>query len=132
MMGLGSRIVGAAKSGTIAPWVGLVAAVCIQVLARNTYNFPLYSSKLKETLGYNQVQLSNLGVANDIRENMGLLASLVYNKISPSGSLLIGAAASFVGYGILWLVVSETISYFPYWVVILSFFLWVVIVIHGI
>ena len=132
MMGLGSRIVGAAKSGTIAPWVGLVAAVCIQVLARNTYNFPLYSSKLKETLGYNQVQLSNLGVANDIRENMGLLASLVYNKISPWGSLLIGAAASFVGYGILWLVVSETISYFPYWVVILSFFLWVVIVIHGI
>lgn len=117
MAGLGSRIVGAAKLGTIAPWVGLVAAVCIQVLAGNAYNFPLYSSRLKQTLGYNQVQLSNLGVANDIGENVGLLAGLLCNKIPPWALLLIGATASFVGYGVLWLVVSQTISSLPYWVV---------------
>lgn len=117
MAGFGSRIMGAAKLGTITPWLGLVAAVCIQVLAGNAYNFPLYSSRLKETLGYNQVQLSNLGVANDIGENVGLLAGLLCNKIPPWGLLLIGATVSFVGYGVLWLVVSQTISSLPYWVV---------------
>lgn len=117
MAGLGSRIVGAAKSGTIAPWLGLVAAVCIQVLAGNAYNFPLYSSRLKKTLGYNQLQLSNLGVANDIGENVGLLAGLLCNKIPPWGLLLVGATTAFVGYGVLWLAVSQTISSLPYWVV---------------
>jgi hypothetical protein len=60
MTGLGSRIVGATKLGTIAPWVALIVVVCIQILAGNSYNFPLYSSRLKQTLGYNQVQLPNL------------------------------------------------------------------------
>uniref|UniRef100_A0A0D6R3L1 Uncharacterized protein n=1 Tax=Araucaria cunninghamii TaxID=56994 RepID=A0A0D6R3L1_ARACU len=117
MAGLGSRIMGAVRSGLIAPWVGLVAALSIQVLAGNPYNFPLYSHRLKTVLGYNQVQLSNLGVANDIGENVGLLAGLLCNKIPPWAILLVGAATSFVGYGVIWLVISQTINPPPYYVV---------------
>ncbi|GLJ26313.1 hypothetical protein SUGI_0506140 [Cryptomeria japonica] len=110
----------AAKSGAIAPWMGLVAGVCIQILAGNPYNFPLYSHKLKTVLGYNQLQLTNLGVANDIGENVGLLAGFLCNKIPPWSILSIGAVASFIGYGVIWLVVSQTINPLPYWVVWLA------------
>ncbi|KAH9311510.1 hypothetical protein KI387_026545 [Taxus chinensis] len=120
MAGFCSKIMVVAKSGTITPWLGLVAAVCIQILAGNAYNFPLYSHKLKTVLGYNQLQLTNLGVANDVGENVGLLAGLVCNKIPPWSLLLIGAAASFIGYGVIWLLLSQTISPLPYWVVWLA------------
>eukprot|EP01018_Ginkgo_biloba_P015962 Gb_29846 [translate_table: standard] len=110
----------ALKSGMIAPWLGLAAAVLVQILAGNPYNFPLYSPKLKSVLGYNQLQLSNLGVANDIGENVGLLAGLLCNKFPPWAILSIGSAISFLGYGVLWLVVSQTISPLPYWVVWLA------------
>eukprot|EP01018_Ginkgo_biloba_P019542 Gb_35225 [translate_table: standard] len=101
----------------IAPWLGLAAAVWVQIAAGNGYSFPLYSHKMKVGLNYSQQQLNNLGVANDTGENVGLLAGLVCNKIPPWAILLIGSAASFFGYGTLWLVLTERINPLPYWVV---------------
>uniref|UniRef100_A0A5B7BE08 Nodulin-like domain-containing protein n=1 Tax=Davidia involucrata TaxID=16924 RepID=A0A5B7BE08_DAVIN len=103
------------KVGTRPPWVGLGAAVWLQIASGNAYNFPLYSHSLKSVLGFNQRQLTVLGVANDIGENVGLLPGIACNKFPPWVVLLIGAFACFFGYGVLWLAVSRTVESLPYW-----------------
>lgn len=105
------------KGGTRPPWVGLGAAVWIQIASGNAYNFPLYSHSLKSVLGFSQQQLTMLGVANDIGENVGILPGIACNKFPPWVVLLIGAVFSFFGYGVLWLAVSRTIESLPYWLV---------------
>ncbi|KAL3819166.1 hypothetical protein ACJIZ3_005071 [Penstemon smallii] len=104
------------KEGSRPPWVGLGAAVWVQIAAGNAYTFPLYSPSLKSVLGFNQQQLTILGVANDIGENVGILPGIVCNKFPPWAVLLVGVCASFFGYGVLWLAVSQTVRSVPYWV----------------
>ncbi|GFQ01006.1 hypothetical protein PHJA_002244500 [Phtheirospermum japonicum] len=106
----------ALKAGTRPPWVGLGAAVWVQIAAGNAYTFPLYSPSLKSVLGFNQQQLTILGVANDIGENVGILPGIACNKFPPWAILLVGVCASFLGYGVLWLAVSQTVQSLPYWV----------------
>ncbi|XP_058067441.1 protein NUCLEAR FUSION DEFECTIVE 4-like [Magnolia sinica] len=103
------------KSGSRPPWVGLAAAVWVQIAAGNAYTFPLYSHSLKSVLGFNQQQLTMLGVANDIGENIGLLPGTACNSFPPWAILSIGTIACFFGYGLLWLSVSQMVS-LPYWV----------------
>ncbi|KAI3463437.1 hypothetical protein Pfo_020100 [Paulownia fortunei] len=104
------------KEGSRPPWVGLGAAVWVQIAAGNGYTFPLYSPSLKSVLGFNQQQLTILGVANDIGENVGILPGIACNKFPPWAVLLVGVCTSFLGYGVLWLAVSQTVQSLPYWV----------------
>lgn len=104
------------KSGSRPPWVGLAAAVWIEFAAGNSYNFPLFSPSLKSVLGFSQQQITILGVANDIGESVGILPGIACNKFPPWVVLSIGALACFLGYGVLWLAVSETVLNLPYWV----------------
>ncbi|GKF34979.1 nuclear fusion defective 4-like protein, partial [Tanacetum coccineum] len=60
----------ALKAGTRPPWVGLAAAVWVEISAGNAYGFPLYSNTLKSVMGLSQQQLATLGVAVDIGENV--------------------------------------------------------------
>ncbi|XP_073146150.1 protein NUCLEAR FUSION DEFECTIVE 4 [Henckelia pumila] len=108
------------KAGTRPPWVGLGAAVWVQIAAGNAYTFPLYSPSLKSVLGFTQHQLTILGVANDIGENVGILAGIACNKFPPWALLLVGVFAAFLGYGVLWLAVSQTLQSVPYWVLWLA------------
>ena len=71
------------KGGKRPPWVGLGAAVWVQIASGNGYCFPLYSHSLKSVLGFNQSQITLLGVANDIGENVGILPGLACNKFPP-------------------------------------------------
>lgn len=87
----------------------------MQIAAGSAFTFPLYSHSLKSVLGFNQKQLTMLGVANDIGENVGILPGVVCNRLPPWSVLLVGAASSFVGFGVLWLAVSQTVSALPYW-----------------
>lgn len=114
----------ALKAGSRPPWVGLGAAVWVQIACGNTYNFPLYSPALKSVLGLTQQQLTILGVANDLGENFGILPGIAINKFPPWAVLLVGVVTSFLGYGVIWLTVSKTVLSLPYWVVSsFSFFL---------
>ena len=86
----------------------------VQIASGNTFTFPLYSHSLKSVLGFNQRQLTLLGVANDIGENVGLLPGLACNKFPPWAILLVGSLASFLGYGLIWLALSQTLKSLPY------------------
>ncbi|XP_071711034.1 protein NUCLEAR FUSION DEFECTIVE 4-like [Rutidosis leptorrhynchoides] len=111
------------KAGSRPPWVGLAAAVWVQIASGNAYSFPLYSHALKSVLGLSQQQLTILGVANDFGENVGILPGIASNKYPPWVVLSIGVLASFFGYGVIWLAVSETVHNMPYWV------LWIALVV---
>ncbi|KAE8696130.1 putative Serine-rich protein-related [Hibiscus syriacus] len=111
------------KAGSRPPWVGLAAAVWVQISAGNGSNFPLYSSALKSVLGFNQQQLTFLGVANDIGESVGLLPGIASNRFPPWTVLLVGVFACFLGYGVIWLAVTQTIHALPYWL------LWIALVV---
>lgn len=107
----------AVKLGSRPPWVGLGAAVWVQVAAGSAFAFPLYSPSLKSVLGFNQQQLTILGVANDIGENVGTLPGMASNRFPPWAVLLVGAVCGFLGFGVLYLAVSETVTSVPYWLV---------------
>lgn len=102
------------KGGKRPPWVGLGAAVWVQICSGNGYTFPLYSHSLKSVLGFNQSQITLLGVANDIGENVGILPGLACNKFPPWLILLIGGLLSFLGFGFLWLAISKTFDSVPF------------------
>ncbi|KAJ4957518.1 hypothetical protein NE237_024629 [Protea cynaroides] len=108
------------KAGSRPPWVGLGAALWVQIAVGNTQNFPLYSHSLKSVLGFSQQQLTMLGVANDIGENFGLLPGVFCNKLPPWVMLSIGAWFCFLGYGVVWLAVSQTVQSLPYWLLWLA------------
>jgi hypothetical protein len=107
----------AEKSGSRPPWVGLAAAAWVQVSAGSGSTFPLYSSALKSVLGFSQQQVTILGVACDLGENMGLLPGYASNKLPPWSMLLIGASSCFLGFGVLWLSVSQIVLGLPFWLV---------------
>ncbi|KAF5739058.1 protein NUCLEAR FUSION DEFECTIVE 4 [Tripterygium wilfordii] len=111
------------KAGSRPPWVGLAAAVWVQISAGNGYNFPLYSSAIKSVLGFTQQQITILGVANDFGESVGILPGIACNKFPIWSVLLVGVVACFLGYGVLWLAITETVQGLPYWV------LWIALVI---
>lgn len=100
--------------------MGLAAAVWLEISAGNAYNFPLYSSTLKSVLGFNQQQVTILGVANDIGENLGLLPGIACNKFPIWAVLLVGVFACFLGYGVIWLAVSQTVSTMPFWLLFVA------------
>nr|XP_034899871.1 protein NUCLEAR FUSION DEFECTIVE 4-like [Populus alba] len=104
------------KEGSRPPWVGLVAAVWVFIAAGNGYNFPLYSPSLKSVLGFNQQQITILGVAKDIGESVGLLPGIVCNKFPPWALLSVGVVFCFLGYGVLWFAITQSVSGLPYWV----------------
>ncbi|KAF5726957.1 protein NUCLEAR FUSION DEFECTIVE 4 [Tripterygium wilfordii] len=108
------------KAGSRPPWVGLAAAVWVQISAGNGYNFPLYSSAIKSVLGFTQQQITILGVANDIGESVGILPGIACNKFPIWSVLLVGVVACFLGYGVLWLAITETVRGLPYWVLWLA------------
>lgn len=105
------------KAGTRPPWVGLAAAVWVQLAAANTYTFPLYSGTLKSMLGYDQQQLTLLGVAVDIGENFGIIPGIICNWLPPWLVLAAGAMLCFVGYGVICLAITKTVVGLPFWVV---------------
>jgi len=102
------------KGGSRPPWVGLAAAVWIQIAVGNPFNFPLYSFALKSVLSLNQQQITILGVANDVGESMALLPGIASNNFPPWTLLLLGSLLCFFGYGLIFLTVTQTVSQLPY------------------
>ncbi|TVU02339.1 hypothetical protein EJB05_52190 [Eragrostis curvula] len=108
---------GAVKAGSRPPWLGLGAAVWVQVAGGASSTFALYSHALKVALGVDQSRLALLGVACDVGENLGLLPGVLCNRLHPALLLLIGGAACLLGYGTAWLIVSGVAPALPYWLI---------------
>ncbi|KAK9666808.1 hypothetical protein RND81_14G212900 [Saponaria officinalis] len=106
---------GSSKTTTTLKWVGFVTAVWVQSISGNNYTFSNYSDALKTLMNLTQLQLNNLSVAKDVGKAFGLVAGLASDAFPTWLLLLIGSLEGLVGYGAQWLVVSKTVSPFPYW-----------------
>lgn len=111
----------ALKAHENARWAGMVASSWVQATVGVCYCFGLYSPMLKEFLGYNQAQLNTLGFAKDLGTYVAVLQGLAVDVIPVWGFLALGSIQSFVGYGVLWLVLSGRIAPPPYWMVLSAF-----------
>ncbi|KAL9231839.1 hypothetical protein vseg_007009 [Gypsophila vaccaria] len=100
---------------TTLKWVGFVTAVWVQSISGNNYTFSNYSDALKTLMNLTQLQLNNLSVAKDVGKAFGLVAGLASDAFPTWLLLLIGSVEGLLGYGAQWLVVSKTVSPFPYW-----------------
>ncbi|MED6108448.1 hypothetical protein PIB30_024018 [Stylosanthes scabra] len=96
-------------------WIGLVTAIWVQAVCGNNYTFSNYSHVLKSLMSLTQMQLNNLSVAKDFGKAFGLLSGLASHHFSTSLLLIIGATLGFIGYGVQFLVVTQTIPPLPYW-----------------
>lgn len=98
-------------------WLVFVCAMWIQSFAGIGYLFGSISPVIKSTMGYSQRQVAILGVAKDLGDAIGFVAGYL-SEILPSWVLFaIGAVLNFLGYGLLWLIVSQKIPALPLWVV---------------
>lgn len=99
-------------------WLVFVCAMWIQSVAGVGYLFGgSMSPAIKTSLGYNQKQIGLLGVAKNLGDAIGFVSGAL-SEMSPSWAvLLVGAAQNFVGYGVVWLVVTGQLPNLPLWIV---------------
>ncbi|KAJ4973059.1 hypothetical protein NE237_006233 [Protea cynaroides] len=103
-------------------WLVFVAAMWIQSCAGIGYLFGSISPVIKTSLGYNQRQIARLGVAKDLGDSVGFLAGSLCEVLPLWGTLLIGALQNFVGYGWVWLIVTNRVPTMPLWVICILIF----------
>lgn len=72
---------------------------------------------IKSKMGYNQRQIAMLGVAKDLGDSIGFIAGSLCEILPIWAVLSIGVVQNFVGYGLLWLIVSDKLPTLPLWVV---------------
>ncbi|XP_027364801.1 uncharacterized protein LOC113871908 [Abrus precatorius] len=91
-------------------WFVVFASFLIMAAAGATYMFGLYSSDIKNTLGYDQTTLNLLSFFKDLGTNVGVLSGLLNELTPPWIVLAIGAILNFFGYFMIWLSVTQRIA----------------------
>ncbi|GAV74258.1 Nodulin-like domain-containing protein [Cephalotus follicularis] len=103
-------------------WLVFVCAIWVQSCAGVGYLFGSISPVIKSKLGYNQRQVALLGVAKDLGDSIGFVAGSLCEVLPIWAILLIGAAQNFVGYGLVWLIVTSRLPALPLWVLCIALF----------
>ncbi|EFJ06898.1 hypothetical protein SELMODRAFT_134679 [Selaginella moellendorffii] len=88
-------------------WLVLVASIWIQACAGVGYVYGSYSPLIKSRLHFNQKQMNILGVAKDMGDSVGIFAGSLSDVIPPWGLVFLGSLQNFVGYGGIWLIVTN-------------------------
>ncbi|KAJ7537769.1 hypothetical protein O6H91_11G021700 [Diphasiastrum complanatum] len=104
-------------------WMVLVASIWIECFGGASYNFSLYSQKIKAALGYNQQTLDTLAFFKVLGTTQGIFSGLLYDYSSPLIVLAVGALHNVIGYLMLWLSVTGRISSPSVWEMCLFVFI---------
>ncbi|KAI3831906.1 hypothetical protein MKX03_022278 [Papaver bracteatum] len=96
-------------------WLVFVATMWVQSVAGTGNLFGSISPVIKSSLNYNQKQIARLGVAKDLGDNIGFLAGTLCEVLPVWGALFIGAIQNLVGYGWVWLIVTQRVPALPLW-----------------
>ncbi|KAL5795285.1 hypothetical protein ACOSQ2_000105 [Xanthoceras sorbifolium] len=103
-------------------WLVFVCAIWVQSFAGVGYVFGSISPVIKSNMGYNQRQICILGVAKDLDEFVGFLAGGLVEVLPIWSIMLIGALQNFVGYGLVWLIVTGRLPTLPLWMLCIAIF----------
>ncbi|XP_019187447.1 PREDICTED: protein NUCLEAR FUSION DEFECTIVE 4-like [Ipomoea nil] len=90
-------------------WMVLAACIWIQAFTGTNIDFSSYSSDLKLVMGLSQVQLNYLSMASDLGKLFGWCSGVSLLYFPAWLVLFIAAFMGFLGYGLQWLVIQETI-----------------------
>ncbi|KAA8542108.1 hypothetical protein F0562_023260 [Nyssa sinensis] len=103
-------------------WLVFVASMWVQSCAGIGYLFGSISPVIKSTMGYNQRQVAALGVAKDLGDSIGFIAGSLCEILPIWGILSIGVVQNFVGYGLVWLIVTGRLPSLSVWVLCIAIF----------
>ncbi|XP_057532508.1 protein NUCLEAR FUSION DEFECTIVE 4-like [Amaranthus tricolor] len=103
-------------------WLVFVASMWVQSVAGVGYLFGSISPIIKGTMGYNQKQISYLGVVKNLGDCIGFAAGALSEILPFWGVLLVGVLQNFFGYGFLWLIISNKWTSLPLWVLCIAIF----------
>ncbi|KAF9626508.1 hypothetical protein IFM89_034442 [Coptis chinensis] len=103
-------------------WLVFVGAMWIQSVAGIGYLFGSISHVIKSSLNYNQKQIARLGVAKDLGDSVGFLAGSLCEILPLWAAMLVGSVQNFVGYGLVWLVVTHRVPTLPLWAMCILIF----------
>ncbi|KAH7439094.1 hypothetical protein KP509_04G044900 [Ceratopteris richardii] len=103
-------------------WLVLVASLWLQACAGVGYAFGSFSPLVKQELGYSQQQITILGIAKDLGASIGLMAGSLSGIIPVWCLVAVGALHNLIGYGWLWLIVTDRASVLPIWAVCILIF----------
>ncbi|KAL4290204.1 hypothetical protein GQ457_14G022440 [Hibiscus cannabinus] len=92
------------------PWLMVFGSLLIMSAAGATYMFSLYSTDIKESLGYDQTTLNLLSFFKDLGTNVGVLSGLIAEVTPPWFVLSVGAVLNFFGYFMIWMAVTKKIA----------------------
>ncbi|KAK9748484.1 hypothetical protein RND81_02G060500 [Saponaria officinalis] len=118
MTNMKERITGFANNR----WLVFVISMWIQSCAGVGYLFGSISPVIKSRMGYNQKQVSYLGVAKNLGDCIGFIAGYLCQFLPFWGVLLIGAFHTFFGYGLLWLFVTHKLPLLSFWMMCIAIF----------
>ncbi|KAK1270440.1 hypothetical protein QJS04_geneDACA012582 [Acorus gramineus] len=104
-------------------WLVFVGAIWVQACAGIGYVFGSISPVIKSSLKYNQRQIASLGVAKDLGDSIGFVAGSLSEYLPMWALLFIGAIQNFVGYGLIWLIVSGRMPELPLWAMCILVFI---------
>ncbi|CAL8464603.1 g4138 [Coccomyxa elongata] len=119
----GARGAAGAVSMYASRWLTLSASTLLQCSAGVSYCFSVYSSQLKDALGYNQTQIEGLASPLMALLVVGWLPGFAYDRLrhrrhlGPRLVLLWGLLEHFCGYCGLWLAASGRLA-LPYWAMV--------------
>ncbi|CAL5440724.1 unnamed protein product [Camellia sinensis] len=103
-------------------WLVFVASMWVQSCAGIGYLFGSISPVIKSAMGYNQRQVAILGVAKDLGDSIGFIAGILIEVLPIWAVFSIGVVQNFVGYGLVWLIVTHRLPTLPLWVMCISIF----------
>lgn len=101
----------------------LVSASWVETCTGLNVMYATFSPAIKTSLGYNQTQISRLGVAKDFGNAAEIIAGCLSQVISTRGLLFLGGFQFLLGYGLLWLIVVNKIADPPFWTVFILIFI---------
>ncbi|XP_038895111.1 protein NUCLEAR FUSION DEFECTIVE 4 [Benincasa hispida] len=107
------------SSSIVFQWLSLVGIIWLQSINGTNFNFPSYSSQLKQQLSMSQLQLNNLAFASDAGKLFACFSGLAANYLPLWLVLFIGASLGLVGYGVQYLFVTNQIQSPSYCVIFL-------------
>ncbi|XP_030492491.2 protein NUCLEAR FUSION DEFECTIVE 4 [Cannabis sativa] len=90
-------------------WFMFLASTLVMSVAGATYMFGLYSSDIKNSLGYDQTTLNLISFFKDLGANVGVVSGLLNEVMPPSVVLSVGVVMNFFGYFMIWLAVTSRI-----------------------
>ncbi|MCO5552514.1 hypothetical protein L7F22_006026 [Adiantum nelumboides] len=97
------------------PWMVIAVGVWVQCFTGGSYDFSIYSQRIKDSLKLTQQALDSISVSKDIGANVGIISGFIYDSCPTWVVLACAAGLALVGNLMMWLSITLRVSTPPLW-----------------